>query len=105
MALQDSKLEIVDDAPSSCCRLPYVLGGLFCGVAFTIMLGIAFWIGRQSASDLTEPITWNGIRRDRVPPELLSATASHGGTNMAVCTALVGDDAEGFFSLDYLTGE
>ena len=105
MALENAQLEMVDDAKSSCCRLPYLVGGLFCGVALTIMLGAAFWIGRQSATDSIEQTSWQGIPRDRVPPELLSATASHGGTNMAVCTALVGDDAEGFFALDYLTGD
>ena len=105
MAVDNSQLEIVDDAKSSCCRLPYVVGGLFCGVALTILLGAAFWIGRQTASDRSEQSSWMGIPRDRIPPDFLSASASHGGTNMAVCTALVGDDAEGFFALDYLTGE
>ncbi len=105
MALENSQLKIVDDAKSSCCRLPYVVGGLFCGVVLTILFGAAFWIGRQSATDRDGQASWMGIPVDRVPPDLLSASASHGGTNMAVCTALVGDDAEGFFALDYLTGD
>lgn len=105
MAMEISQLEIVDGPKSNCCKLTYVSGGLLCGIALALMLGAAFWVGRQSTSNLVEQSSWNGIPRDRVPPEFLSATASHGGTNMAVCTALVGEDAEGFFSLDYLTGD
>ena len=105
MAIENSQLEFVDGPKSNCCKLTYVSGGLLCGIALALMLGAAFWVGRQSTSNLVEPSSWNGIPRDRVPPEFLSATASHGGTNMAVCTALVGEDAEGFFSLDYLTGD
>lgn len=105
MAMENSQLEFVDGPKSNCCKLTYVSGGLLCGIALALMLGAAFWVGRQSTSNLVEQSSWNGIPRDRVPPEFLSATASHGGTNMAVCTALVGEDAEGFFSLDYLTGD
>lgn len=105
MAIENSQLEFVDGPKSNCCKLTYVSGGLLCGIALALMLGAAFWVGRQSTSNLVEQSSWNGIPRDRVPPEFLSATASHGGTNMAVCTALVGEDAEGFFSLDYLTGD
>ncbi len=105
MALENSQLEIVDGPKSNCCKLTYVMGGLLCGIVLTILLAAAFWIGRQTTSDLVEQSTWNGIPRDRVPPEFLSATATHGGTNMAACTAMVGDDAEGFFTLDYLTGD
>lgn len=105
MTLENSQLEFVDNAKSSCFRLTYAMVGLFSGLMLTIMLGIAFWIGRQSVSSSIEQASWMGIPTDRVPPDFLSATASHGGTNMAVCTALVGDDAEGFFALDYLTGD
>ncbi len=105
MALENSQLEIVDGPKSNCCKLNYVFVGLLCGIALTIMLMAAFWFGRQTTSDLDEQSTWNGIPRDRVPPEFLSASATHGGTNMAACTAMVGDDAEGFFTLDYLTGD
>ena len=105
MALENSQLEIVDGPKSNCCKLNYVLVGLLCGIALTIMLMAAFWIGRQTTSDRIEQSTWNGIPRDRVPPEFLSASATHGGTNMAACTGMVGDDAEGFFTLDYLTGD
>ncbi len=35
---------------------------------------------------------------------ILHATASHGATNVAVATGQVGEDAEGIFILDFLTG-
>ena len=105
MALENSQLEIADSPKSNCCKLNFVLVGLLCGIALSIMLGAAFWIGRQTTNNLVEQSSWNGIPRDRVPPEFLSASATHGGTNMAACTAMVGDDAEGFFTLDYLTGD
>ena len=101
---QQPQLEIVESPKASCCNMTYLLGGALSGIALTLLLGVSFWIGRQSAID-EGPTSWNGIPTDRVPPELLSATATHGGSNMAVCTALVGDDAEGFFALDFITGD
>ena len=68
MALENSQMEIVGSLKSNCCKLPYLVGGLFCGVALTIMLGAAFWIGRQSVTDLAEQTSWKGIPRDRVLP-------------------------------------
>ncbi len=35
---------------------------------------------------------------------VVHATATHGGTNVAVATGPVGEDSEGIFILDYLTG-
>ena len=40
-----------------------------------------------------------------IPSEWLQATATHGGANMAVCTAAAGEEAEGFFALDFQTGD
>ena len=100
---QKSDLEILEAPKARCCNLTYLVGGAVGGVVLTLLLGASFWIGRQSAYDV-ENTTWNGIPSNRVPPELLNATATHGGSNLAVCTALVGDDAEGFFALDFLTG-
>jgi hypothetical protein len=96
-----SQFEIVGSRPT-CCNLSSIAVGLLGGIALTLMLATVFWLGRQSASDA---VSWNGIPMSQVPPELLSATATHGGANLAVCTAQVGDDAEGFFSLDFTTGE
>ena len=104
MSHGNSQFEIVGSKPS-CCNLTYIAVGLLGGIALTLMLGMVFWLGRQSANGTSESASWNGIPTSKVPPELLSATATHGGANLAVCTALVGDDAEGFFSLDFTTGD
>ncbi len=102
---QKSQLEIVDSPKTSCCNLTYLVGGALGGMILTLLLGITFWIGRQTVVEEKVLSSWNGIPVDRVPPDLLSASATHGSSNMAVCTALVGDDAEGFFALDFLTGD
>ena len=97
MSHGNSQFEIVGSKPT-CCNLNYIAVGLLSGIVLTLMLGTVFWLGRQSANDANVPAS-------QVPPELLSATATHGAANLAVCTAQVGDDAEGFFSLDFTTGE
>lgn len=105
MSQVDSRLEMVDStSKANCCNWTYIAYGVFAGIALTVMVGAAFWLGRESAST-AQPTTWNGIARDKVPADLLAATATHGSANMAVCTAQVGDDAEGFFALDFLTGD
>jgi hypothetical protein len=105
MVQEKSQLEILDAPRASCCNLTYLVAGLLGGIALSLMLGMAFWFGRMSTPGDIGTDLWNGISRQSVPPDLLSATATHGGSNLAVCTALVGDDAEGFFALDFLTGE
>ena len=103
MSQVDSRLEIVESTSRArCCNGSLVAYGVFAGIALSMMVGTAFWLGRESASSQS---TWNGIARDKVPADLLAASATHGGTNMAVCTAQVGDDAEGFFALDFITGD
>ncbi len=102
---QKSQLEIVDSQKSSCCNLTYLVGGAIGGIGLTLLLVVTFWIGRQTAIEEHGQASWNGIPVDRVPPDLLSASATHGASNIAVCTAMVGDDAEGFFALDFLTGD
>jgi len=87
---------------------PY-LAGCLAGLGLCTALGIAFWCGRATSnpSDLNN---LSGVPADRIHPELrrieqLRASATHGGTTMAVCTGQVDEDAEGFFTLDYLTGD
>jgi hypothetical protein len=83
------------------------------GVALTVLLGFAFLAGRQSTtiSGLELPLvsnvgnSTNEVPAARIHPEFLSATASHGGSNMAVCTAYIDEHAEGFFALDFTTGD
>jgi hypothetical protein len=40
-----------------------------------------------------------------LPPELLKASATHGGANMAIATGPIDDESEGIFFLDFLTGD
>lgn len=39
------------------------------------------------------------------PTTLLNASATHGGTTMAIATGPIQDGVEGFFVLDFITGE
>ncbi|MCA9145427.1 MAG: hypothetical protein H6823_07110 [Planctomycetaceae bacterium] len=43
--------------------------------------------------------------RIQLPATLLNASATHGGTTMAVATGPIQDGVEGFFVLDFITGE
>ncbi len=102
MASDQSQLPIVDISSNPrCCKMAYVAVGAGIGLGLTFLLLLAFFAGRQSTQSET---SWNGIPSSQVPAELLNATASHGGVNMAVCTATVGENAEGFFALDFITG-
>lgn len=46
-----------------------------------------------------------GSVRSELPAELLRASATNSGTNFALATGQVSDEAEGVFFLDFLTGE
>ncbi len=105
MSQELSQLEILETPEKRCCNMTYMVGGLLGGIALTLLLVVAFWFGRQTAVDVSKQSTLNSVPKDRIPPEFLSASGSHGGSNMAVCTGMVGDDAEGFFALDFLTGD
>ncbi|MCY2983628.1 MAG: hypothetical protein NTY15_08315 [Planctomycetota bacterium] len=105
MSQVDTSLEMVaSTSKARCCNWTLVAYGVLAGIALSVVVGTAFWLGRESASASSQS-TWNGIARDKVPTDLLAASATHGGANMAVCTAQVGDDAEGFFALDFITGD
>lgn len=43
--------------------------------------------------------------RFQMPETLLNAAATHGGTTMAIATGPIQDGVEGFFVLDFITGE
>ena len=99
---------------SSCCRLsPYSIGMLvgltIACVGGALIGGLGFMLGRSTLiarpSDPSVASSTFGISNDRIPPELLRATATHGGNNLAVCTGWIDDDSEGFFALDYNTGD
>ena len=96
--------------------------GVLVGAGVLATLGGAFFAGRWSAKSPTavtagsmsvpfsgDRIAASDISADRIHPdfkaEWLRATATHGGSNLAVCTASAGEEAEGFFALDFLTGD
>ena len=62
-----------------------------------------FYAGRLTSP--SKPATDETNAEWTFPKELLNATATHGGSNLAVCTGPLDEDAEGLFTLDYLTGE
>jgi len=122
MPSQLPNLEVIpsstpNEVRTSCCPwLPTGWGfptslGLFAGVALTVLVGGAFLAGRHSASSsLPNDVSHAGdnlfgLSNGQLPPEILAATASHGGSNMAVCTGQVAENGEGFFALDFITGE
>lgn len=103
MTSQNPRLEVVETpvlgaASRPCCPWVPIGVGLVSGFACMLLIAVAFMVGRQSTS-------LNSLSTDRLPPEWLSATASHGGTNMAVCTGQVAENGEGFFALDFVTGD
>ena len=69
----------------------FLAGSLACGLVVSVAL-IAYQFGasQRGPANLAEAV--------------LHATASHGGTNVAVATGPVSEDAEGIYILDYLTG-
>ncbi len=75
--------------------------------AACVMLGAGFLMGRWSEGE-SPARGWDGLRglaSHQIPVELLQATATHGTSTMAVCTARIDEESDGFFALDYLTGE
>jgi len=88
--------------------------GLCSGVALCGMLASSYFVGRWSVNsansaallelESSKSIPGNRLHPD-LPVEWLKATATHGGANIAVCTAAAGEEAEGFFALDFLTGD
>ncbi|MBU6175916.1 MAG: hypothetical protein KGQ60_19090, partial [Planctomycetes bacterium] len=85
----------------SCCRLNPLTIGILIGLGIATIWGVGFAIGRGTSKSTT----WNGIPIEKVPAELLRASATHGSANLAVCTGQIDNDSEGFFALDFLTGD
>ncbi|MCY2974019.1 MAG: hypothetical protein NTW52_05040 [Planctomycetota bacterium] len=67
--------------------------------AMASVAAVAFWFGMQTASPIASTLDTS-----RIPPEVLRATATHGGANLAVATGRVSEEADGIFFLDYITG-
>lgn len=108
MTLQNPRLDVVGTR-ARCCNMSTLsfglLGGLFGGIALSVLLGGAFFLGRSTNPGASEFSPLVSIPNSRMHPDLLSASATHGGANMAVCTAQVDENAEGFFTLDFITGD
>ena len=71
----------------------YLACGCLGAIAACGLLGVGIWIGKGSAA------------KPSLPPELLQANSTHGTSTMAVCTAPIDEEVDGFFALDYLTGD
>lgn len=65
---------------------------LVIGLALGVIIGAAVAV-QLSSSQIQLPAT------------LLNASATHGGTTMAIATGPIQDGVEGFFVLDFITGE
>jgi hypothetical protein len=96
--IEENKME--SDVPDttnsrSClvCHSRFWLGS-FLTLVMIAAAGFGYWFGNQSSQ-----------RQMVLPPEILHATATHGGSNLAVATGQIDDDSEGIFFLDYLTGD
>lgn len=73
-----------------------VLGvGVTMGLLFGLGMAVGVWLGLGSGAGERLPFS----------ETLLHAAASHGGDSMAIATGPIDDSAEGFFVLDFLTGE
>jgi hypothetical protein len=69
------------------------------GFLVASLLGAAFWLGTRTVnqSSTSRPLA-------SLSEAVLHATATHGGTNVAVATGPVSEDVDGIYILDYLTG-
>ncbi|XZE46399.1 hypothetical protein SH467x_001680 [Pirellulaceae bacterium SH467] len=101
-----NQLPVLDGEPTAkaCCRWNPLALGVVIGLSIAAIAGAGYGIGRWSQG-IEQTNHWNGIPRDRVPPELLQATATHGGANLAIATGQIDESSEGFFALDFLTGD
>ncbi len=69
-----------------------------CGFVFGLVVLIA------SVASVAYHMGANRPRLANLSDAVLHATATHGGTNVAVATGQVGEESEGIFILDYVTG-
>jgi hypothetical protein len=105
-----NRLPVLDGEPTAkvCCRWTPFAKGIFLGLSLAAIAGVGYGIGRLTSvgeRSVEQSAQWNGIPRDRVPADLLQASATHGGTNLAIATGQIDESSEGFFALDFLTGD
>jgi hypothetical protein len=72
---------------------------LLVGLAMGLLVGIGMMIGTL-ATRWTLPASGPSLSET-----LLHASGSHSGKSMAMATGLIDEEAEGLFTLDYLTGD
>lgn len=100
-----NQLPVVESEQSgSCCRWSPQMSGFCLGIVIAAVAFGGYLAGRGTPSNEAGPYS-NSVASRFVPQEYLNAAATHGSSNLAVCTGRVDEDAEGFFVLDYLTGE
>lgn len=81
--------------------------GVAMGLSLATTGAIGYFLGvssQQTAQTASQSLGENGMSIPALTPEMLQAAASHGGENMAIATGAVGDEAEGFFALDFISG-
>ena len=68
------------------------------GLGMGLLIGVGMMVGALVATsgDVPELV---------LPQRAVQATATHGGSKFAIATGMVGDDSEGVFFLDFITGD
>jgi len=75
------------------CQTPFWIGG-FVALVVVTAAGMGYWLGNKTSQPQLI-----------LPPELLHASATHGGSNLAVATGAIDENSEGIFFLDFITGD
>ena len=98
------EIPIVDESPSvRCCSL-HRISNLLCTKACVMMLLVGCFGALASAAFLAGRLS--GLQTaPTLPPELIRASATHAGPDMAVATAQIDEETEGVFFLDFKTGD
>jgi hypothetical protein len=101
-----NQLPVVESEQNvSCCRWSPQMSGFCLGIVIAAVAFGGYIAGRGTSSNEEAGLDSQSVAARFVPAEYLNASATHGALNLAVCTGRVDEDAEGFFVLDYLTGE
>jgi hypothetical protein len=76
---------------------PYAMMSI--GLAMGLLVGIGMVVGTLVGT------SYSRMARFEFPETILNATATHGGTTMAIATGPIDDGIEGLFVLDFITGQ
>ncbi len=74
-------------------------------LVFGVVSAVIATISTAFIAGQTFERTFTSASRLELPPELLHATATHGGLDMAVATGQIDEDSEGIYFLDFKTGD